>query len=162
MDMRTSFVFVVSVLLSGLALGGCESESSSDADTSNPADTDTLIVANAWVRPASEGGVTALYLELYNRHATPDTLTHVSTPVSDRTEIHTTVQNDDGTMGMRELPNGLPVPADTVTTLRPGGAHVMIYDVGTPLTMGSSVDVTLHLNANSHAVSAQVRPSPPQ
>lgn len=162
MDMRILFVFVVSVLLSGLALGGCESESSSDANALNPADTDTLVVTNAWARPAPEGGVTALYFELHNSHSTADTLTRVSTPISDRTEIHTTVQNDDGTMGMRELANGLPVPADTVTTLRAGGPHVMIYDVNTPLTMGNEVNVTLHLNANSHAVSAQVRPSPPQ
>jgi len=152
---------LVSILLSSLAFGACGSESSSTPDSPS-AEADTLVVTSAWMRPAPEGGVTALYFELHNHHSTADTLTRVSTPVSDRTEVHTTVQNDDGTMGMREIPDGLPVPADTVTTLHPGGLHVMIYDVNKPLVVGNAVDVTLHLNAGSYAVPAQVRPSPPQ
>lgn len=121
------------------------------------------MVNNAWVRPAPEGGVTALYLDLRNHRATADTLVSVEAPVSSRTEIHETVQNDDGTMGMRPLENGLPVPTDTTTTLHPGGPHVMVYDVQPALTIGDSVRVTLHFGSDlRYTVTAHVRPTPPQ
>ncbi|MFO8232589.1 MAG: copper chaperone PCu(A)C [Longimonas sp.] len=163
MILRAS-ALLATALIGGFMLGGCgsESASNSDASSSPTTSTDTVTVTNAWMRPAPEGGVTALYFEFHNPDATADTLTRISTPVSERTEIHTTVENDDGTTGMRELDDGLPLPADTVTTLHPGGPHVMIYDVDAALTLGDTAAATLHLSGTSHDVSASVRSSPPQ
>ncbi|PEN09270.1 hypothetical protein CRI93_00645 [Longimonas halophila] len=158
------FAFSAVLLFGIAALGGCESESSTSDDGRNVerAALDTLRITNAWVRPAPEGGVTALYLELHNRRATADTLMRVETPVSSRTELHTTVLHSDGTTGMRPLNNGLAVPTDTTTTLRPGGPHVMVYDVQPALVIGDSVRVTLHFGDLMHTVTAHVRPTPPQ
>lgn len=158
------FAFSAVLLLSIAVLGGCKSESSTSETNRTGKDpaSDTLRITNAWVRPAPEGGVTALYLEMHNRRATADTLTRVETPVSSRTELHTTVLHSNGTTGMRPLENGLPVPTDTTTTLRPGGPHVMVYDVQPALVIGDSVRVTLHFNAFERTLTAPVRPTPPQ
>jgi hypothetical protein len=121
-----------------------------------------LLVDRAWLRPAPEGGVTALYLEVRNRRATADTLTRVETPVSNRTELHETVLNDNGTTGMRPLEHGLPVPPDTTTMLHPGGPHLMVYNVQPALTIGDSVQITLHFGDLERAITARVRPTPPQ
>ncbi len=158
------FAFSAVLLVSIAVLGGCESESSTSDAHRNAERTasDTLHITNAWVRPAPEGGVTALYLEVHNRRATADTLTRVDTPVSSRTELHTTVLHSNGTTGMRPLENGLPVPTDTTTRLRPGGPHVMVYDVQPALVIGDSVRVTLYFNAFERTLTAPVRPTPPQ
>lgn len=156
----------LALLVSSLVLfGGCRSDDSDRAAASNTtrnASTDTLQISNAWMRPAPEGGVTALYLDLHNQHSRADTLAAVSTPVSSRTEIHETVHNEDGTTGMRPLEGGLPVQPDTVSTLHPGGPHVMVYDVQPALTIGDSVRVTLQFGTSERTLTVPVRPTPPQ
>jgi copper(I)-binding protein len=49
----------------------------------------------------------------------------------------------DGVMKMRELPEGLPIPAGRSVTLTPGGYHVMFMDLAQPLVQGETVDLTL-------------------
>lgn len=154
----------IAALLASIALlGGCSgTESNPDAAPASAALTDTLLVDNAWMRPAPAGGVTALYLNLRNHYPTADTVHAVETPVSRRTELHQTVHNADGTTGMRPLENGLPLPPDTLTTLHPGGPHVMIYDVDPALVIGDSVQITLQLGIGPRTLTVPVRPTPPQ
>ena len=49
----------------------------------------------------------------------------------------------DGVMQMRELVDGLPIPAGETVTLMPGGYHVMLMDLKRPLKQGETVTVTL-------------------
>jgi copper(I)-binding protein len=46
-------------------------------------------------------------------------------------------------MQMRPLTEGLPVPADGVATLAPGGAHLMFMEITAPFVDGETVPVTL-------------------
>ncbi|MES3628832.1 MAG: copper chaperone PCu(A)C [Longimonas sp.] len=152
------------VLCTALVLGGCGAEAPDDASSpaEDNASSDPLTVSDAWVRPVAEGGVTALYATVHRREATPDTLLRIEAPFSDRTEIHETVERDDGTMGMDELEQGLLLPASSETRLQPGGLHGMLYDANRTLSIGDTVEVTLHFaEGASQTVQASVRNTPP-
>jgi len=49
----------------------------------------------------------------------------------------------DGVMRMRELADGLVVPAGERAVLEPGGYHVMFMDLAEPLVEGETVTATL-------------------
>ena len=46
-------------------------------------------------------------------------------------------------MVMRQLDDGLALPAGETVTLEPGGYHVMLLDLATPLATGDEFDLTL-------------------
>lgn len=70
-----------------------------------------------------------------------DRLLGATTNVSDSIQIHASVANDDGTMGMQQLPS-LELTADEELVLEPGGYHLMLIDVDS-LEVGESIEVTL-------------------
>jgi len=71
----------------------------------------------------------------------PDRLLGASTDAAASAELHETVHNADGTMGMRPL-QGLELPAGGELVLEPGGHHIMLVDV-TALEAGDTVEVVL-------------------
>jgi len=72
---------------------------------------------------------------------TADRLLGASTPVATSVQIHETVMDDHGAMGMHAL-QSLDVPADTEVVLEPGGMHLMLIDVER-LSVGERVEVVL-------------------
>jgi len=58
-------------------------------------------------------------------------------------------------MRMRALPDGLPLPAGQRVDLQPGGYHLMLMDLKSPLAAGSKVPVTLRFKDDSGAASSQ-------
>lgn len=63
-----------------------------------------------------------------------------------------------GMMHMRKV-NEIPVPAGGKTELAPGGYHVMLMDLATPLEPGNSIEMTLTFKvAGEIQVNAEVRP----
>ena len=65
-----------------------------------------------------------------------------STPAAERVEVHE-MKMDGDIMRMRELERGLDLPANAAVELRPGGLHLMLMGLRQPLTVGSSVRLTL-------------------
>lgn len=57
-------------------------------------------------------------------------------------EIHTMAVND-GVMIMREMENGLPIPAGETVVMKPGGYHIMFMDLPGPLVVDEMATVTL-------------------
>ena len=57
-------------------------------------------------------------------------------------EVHE-MKMDNGTMRMRELKDGLPLPARQTVELKPSGYHVMLMDLKQPLAKGATVPMTL-------------------
>ena len=101
-----------------------------------------LEIAHAWARPtvpaASEGVV---YLTVINYGRTDDALTGASTPAAKRAELHTTDLMS-GMMQMRAA-ESLAIPAGGALVLEPGGNHIMLLDLKSPLKRGDSIDLTL-------------------
>lgn len=85
----------------------------------------------------------------------PDRLIGASTDVAASVQIHETVMNSDGTMGMSAV-EGLDVSSGSPLVLEPGGFHLMLIDVDR-LDVGDTVDVTLQWrDAGDMVVEAEV------
>ena len=98
-------------------------------------------VADALCRPTPNGRQsTGCYLTL--TAPTADRLTAVSSPVAGRVEIHES-RVESNMMMMRQLEDGLPLPAGQAVELKPGGNHIMLMAVTEPLKAGDTVALTL-------------------
>jgi periplasmic copper chaperone A len=100
-----------------------------------------VTVSNAWSRatpPHAETG--AVYMTLTS--ATGDRLIGVSTPVAQQAELHRTTHQG-GIMRMRPVSGGLELPAGKSVSLRPGGYHIMLTGLKTPLQAGQSIPLRL-------------------
>lgn len=64
-------------------------------------------------------------------------------PAAKVVELHT-MKMDNGMMIMRQVPN-IALPKGETVTLAPGGLHVMLIGLKTPLQAGQKVAVTLHV-----------------
>lgn len=103
-----------------------------------------LTITQAWARatpPAAMAG--AGYLTIANNGAVADRLIAVQTDVATTPQIHEMTM-DGGNMIMRELPDGVVIPAGESVTLQPGGLHLMFMGLGEAgLVQGTIVKVTL-------------------
>jgi hypothetical protein len=82
------------------------------------------------------------FVTIKNAGSTDDVLIAAESPVSGRVELHEmAVVND--VMTMRQLKDGIPVPAGETVELKPGGLHLMFMDVNEPFVEGGQVSVTL-------------------
>ena len=99
-------------------------------------------VERAWARPTPGGAtVGAAYLEIIGDEKTADRLIGVSSPVAGRVEVHTHTEVD-GVMKMRKL-DGLDIAPGTSHLLRPGGDHIMLFELKGPLQQGTDLELTL-------------------
>jgi copper(I)-binding protein len=66
-----------------------------------------------------------------------------------------------GAMTMREV-GEIALPAGTTVNLEPGGYHIMLLDIATPLELGQKFDVTLTFEqAGDKVVEVEVREAAP-
>lgn len=98
-------------------------------------------VSAALCRPTPVGRqTTGCYLTL--TAAADDRLVTVSSPVAGRAQVHET-RMESNMMMMRELKDGLALPAGQAVELKPGGNHIMLLGVEEPLKAGDTVALTL-------------------
>ncbi|KXB97288.1 MAG: hypothetical protein AA908_07300 [Chlorobi bacterium NICIL-2] len=97
---------------------------------------------NGWMYSADSGMVTGAFLEIHNRTNQPDTILFAQSDCAEHTEIHTTIRNSDGTMGMRPL-SELVVPAQKTVVLKPRSLHVMLYHLRRTLRAGDRCRLVL-------------------
>lgn len=83
------------------------------------------------------------YLTITNTGQTDDRLIAVSSERSGKAQIHEMAM-DGNVMIMRELPEGLAIPAHESVKLTPGGYHLMLMDIAEPLKEGQVSKVTLN------------------
>ncbi|MEQ9366816.1 MAG: copper chaperone PCu(A)C [Leptospirales bacterium] len=103
---------------------------------------DRLSVQAARVRAVPPGvRVSAAYMRIVNRTANPDRLLAVRMAGAARVEIHETVVDEEGVMRMRPLAKGIAIPAGSGVELKPGGAHVMLMELGVEPRAGQSVEL---------------------
>jgi len=116
-----------------------------------------ITIDKAWSRATPKGAaVGAGYLTIHNTGATPDRLTGGSADFA-TVEIHE-MKMEKGVMQMRELKDGLAIPAHGMVRLSPGGYHIMFTHLTRPLEKGSKVTATLNFeHAGSVAVEFPVQ-----
>lgn len=86
--------------------------------------------------------VAGAFLTISNMGSEDDVLVAVSSPISDRGEVHEMKMEGD-TMKMREMADGLVIPAGETVELKPGGYHLMFMELKEPLVEGETVEMTL-------------------
>jgi periplasmic copper chaperone A len=119
---------------------------------------ESLRIEAPWARETAagqrDGGG---FMTIINDGATADQLVSASSPVSAEVQTHT-VQMGNGMMRMRELPNGIPIPAAGRVELKPGSLHLMFIKLDHPLRAGEKVPVTLKFRvAGEKTVTFEVR-----
>lgn len=82
------------------------------------------------------------FVTIKNTGTTDDMLIAAESPASGRVELHEMAMVGD-VMKMRQLKDGIPVPAGATVELKPGGLHMMFMDVKDPFVEGAQVSVKL-------------------
>src|SRR6202140_3300084 len=102
-----------------------------------------LVISQAWSR-ATPGGakVGGGYLIIENKGSAPDRLIGGSADVADKIQVHEMATNN-GVMTMRPLDKGLVIEPGKTVKLAPGGYHLMLLDLKSPLKQGDKVLVML-------------------
>lgn len=98
-------------------------------------------IRDAWVRTSVQGQkATGVFMKITAKEATK--LVSASSPVAGVTEIHAMNMEGD-VMKMRAVNAGLDIGAGKTMEFKPGGFHIMLMDLKTPLPINSTVTLTL-------------------
>ena len=101
----------------------------------------TIRAEQPWARAtAPRQTVGGVYVTLTS--PVEDRLLSVSSPVAGHAEVHEMTM-DGNVMKMRELTDGLRLPAGQAVALTPGGLHVMLVGLQKPLVAGQMIPVQL-------------------
>ncbi len=102
-----------------------------------------LVITQAWSRATPKGAkIGSGYLTIENKGSAPDRLVSISADIAGKVEVHEMAMNN-GVMTMRPLDKGLTVDPGKTVKLAPGGYHLMMFDLKSPLKQGDKVPVTL-------------------
>jgi copper(I)-binding protein len=113
-------------------------------------------VMDAWARPTvGQGTSTAAYMTIVNGGTADDVLKGARSPKIKAVELHQTTMTPDGVMQMRQVEEGLPIPAGGSLALAPGGAHLMLIGLDEPIHEGDQVTLTLEF-ANAAPIEVAV------
>jgi len=82
------------------------------------------------------------FLSIENTGAEADRLVSASSPAAKVVQIHEMAMEGD-VMKMRELTDGIEIPAGETVTLAPGGFHLMFMSLNQAFVEGQTVPVTL-------------------
>ncbi|MGI5240072.1 copper chaperone PCu(A)C [Dactylosporangium sp. CA-139066] len=123
-----------------LTLSACGSAAPHDAGAQATA----LVMKDPWVKTA-ESGMSAAYGTLVNTGGKDVVVVSATSSVSPVMELHETTMVD-GKMAMQPKAGGFTIPAGGSHEFKPGGDHLMLMDVKTPVKPGDEVTITLTLN----------------
>jgi copper(I)-binding protein len=117
-------------------------------------------VQDAWARPTVQGQTVGGGYFRIDGGPTGDRLLAVSADIAQSVELHT-MRMDGDVMRMRQL-DSVDVPAKQSVEFKPGGMHVMLIGLKTPLKVGNNFPMTLRFEkAGSVSVNVRVLPAPP-
>jgi periplasmic copper chaperone A len=138
-------------LLSVMTIGGVAGASSSSS---------SITVTKPWARTSPvEATNGAVYLTIKNTGTKDNALVSASVPesVAMEVQLHETAMGSGGTMQMSEV-SDITLGAKSTTKLEPGGYHIMLMELATPLKTGSKIKVTLEFeNGPDQTVQAVVK-----
>ena len=134
--------FFVLIVIASL-LSACKANTSVESE---------VAITDSWVRENAPGqSVGAAYMTLNSPK--DSTLVKVETPVAGTVEIHS-MSMENNVMKMRMLKE-LPLKAGTPEKLAPGGFHLMLFDLKTPLKAGKNAVFRLSFKDNAGNITQQ-------
>ena len=101
----------------------------------------SLQIDNAYTRATAPGQqVAGGFMKIENKGAA-DQLISASSPAAGEVQLHEMAM-EGNVMKMRQLKD-IPVPAGGAVELKPGGLHLMLMNIKTPLAAGETIPVKL-------------------
>ena len=82
------------------------------------------------------------YLSIKNNGEVADRLLDVTSDLAHKTELHE-MKISNGVMKMRQVIDGIEIPAGETVDLKPGGYHVMLMSLKAPLYANNTFKITL-------------------
>lgn len=98
-------------------------------------------IDHPWTRAAGANGNGAAFMRLRNTGGQADRLLSATSPIARVVELHTMMRDGD-VMRMRPVQDIPVLPGGTVA-LQPGGFHIMMIGLTSPMAQGSRVPLTL-------------------
>lgn len=121
--------------LAGLLVFACLAPASRAGDA-------TIVVESGWARPTPPGvPVGGGYLVIRNAGGTADRLLAVSSPLAEQVEVHES-RVEGGIARMRPV-GTLSIEKGTSVAFAPGGLHLMLMGLRSPLVAGATVPLVL-------------------
>jgi copper(I)-binding protein len=136
-------LFIILALSVGF---GTSITSSWAADAKAAADSVSFVDAYIRLAPPSAPAAGA-FMVIRNTGNKATAIVKADNPVSKFTELHTHL-HEDGVMKMRPV-KSIPVPAGGEAVLQPGGLHIMMIDLKSPLKEGDTVPLTFTFDDGS-------------
>ena len=104
----------------------------------------SIEVQQPWSRETPRGAKAAVgYLVVKNNGSTPDRLVEVTGEIASKAKIYETAVDANGFMTMRQLTEGLEVPAGAEVALKPNSFHIMFLDLMHGVKKGETFAATL-------------------
>lgn len=129
-------------------LTACEPAKTPPAPMQAVAKIDGVEVSEPRLRvPPNGRDVTAGYLTLTNGSDQVQKLVAATSPKAERIELHAHLKGADGMAQMRQVEQ-VEIPAKGTAVLAPGGLHLMVFGIKTPLKPGDSFPVELTFEGN--------------
>jgi len=126
-----------------LIAGGMDEHAHHGAAASAETMIGDLTITGAFTRATLPNApVAGGFVTLANHGTEDDRLVGVETPIAKEGQIHEMAMEGD-VMKMRQLPDGLIIPAGETVVLEPGGYHLMFMGLTGPIAEGDAVPVTL-------------------
>ena len=119
-----------------------------------------ITLADAWARATTASAQTGgAYVRIVNSGQAPDKLLSARSEIAAQTQLHETIEAN-GVMKMRELAEGVALPAGGSVEFRPGGYHVMLIGLVRPLVSGEAFPLTLTFErAGPVQIAVEVKPA---
>jgi copper(I)-binding protein len=117
-----------------------------------------LHVSGAYIRTMPPGRTTTAGFLTIANHGTADCkVISASSPLSNRIEFHEHLHSD-GMMRMRPVDGGIVLPAGETVIFKPGGLHIMLFNIEQALVGGDSTQLQFNTDhCGSVEFSAEIR-----
>ncbi|WP_411992684.1 copper chaperone PCu(A)C [Agarivorans sp. DSG3-1] len=108
----------------------------------------SIVVKEVYARATPPNAPTsAIFLSMHNHGDQVISLVAAATPAAGRVELHTMLMDGD-VMKMRQVKE-IKVAANTMVELKPGGLHLMLFDLQIPFKEGEELQLTLDFSDGS-------------
>jgi len=152
-------IFAAAALTGVVLLSACDPAPEAEAPAESETASSQINISNAWSRETAEGqDAGGAFMTIANTGDGADRLLGGTTPVAQEVQVHT-VDMTGGVMRMRQLKDGLEIPAGGTVMLAPGNFHIMLMQLKHPLEQETTVPITLQFEkAGDVAVELVVQP----
>lgn len=133
-----------------IAIFGLILFTATSAQAADMAHAGDIMVSKAWGRASTGMNRPAGVFVMIKSNGGADKLVSASTPVAGRAELHTHLM-EDGMMKMRQVHGGIDIPAGGMVMLKPGGLHIMVFELKEMLKEGTMFPMTLNFEKGGSA-----------